>query len=357
MDTKDEQYHFRCIDLAYNGLGHTAPNPLVGAVIFYKGKIIGEGYHSRFGGAHAEVNAINQIKNESILKNATLLVNLEPCSHFGKTPPCSSLIIEKKIKKVIIGDIDPFPKVSGRGVKMLQQANVEVAIGLRKADSRFINRRFFTFHEKKRPYIILKWAESYDGYLDKIRTSNEPPQWITNTYAKILVHKWRTQEQAILVGTNTVMMDNPQLTARYYYGKNPIRLILDRNNRLERNLNVFDQKAPTVIFSQKNNNQFLDHVQYVQIPFEDMPAEVMDYCFRNNIQSVIIEGGSKVLTSFITRNLWDEARVFKGDKVFEHGIAAPKIDCRPQYTLRLGNAMLAYYFNDEWSSIANIDYI
>jgi len=259
MDTKDEQYHFRCINLAYQGLGSVAPNPMVGALLIANDKIIGEGFHSHYGGAHAEVEAVSHIRNEDQIQNSTLLVNLEPCSHYGKTPPCSRMIIDRQIKKVIIGEIDPFPKVAGKGVKMLQKANVEVSFGLRRAESRFINRRFFTFHEKKRPYIILKWAESFDGYMDKIRSVNEPPQWITDTYARILVHKWRTQEQAILVGTNTVLMDNPQLTARYYYGKNPIRLILDRNRRLPDHLHIFDPQAPTekgipFILSPKNLN-------------------------------------------------------------------------------------------------------
>lgn len=356
MDTKDEEYHYRCISLAYNGLGRVAPNPMVGAVLIYQGKIIGEGFHSRFGAAHAEVEAVKHIKDETLLKKSTLLVNLEPCSHFGKTPPCSQMIIDKQIKKVVIGEIDPFPKVAGKGVKMLQKANVEVSIGLRKAESRFINRRFFTFHEKRRPYIILKWAESFDGYLDKIRNANEPPQWITDTYARILVHKWRTEEQAILVGTNTVLMDNPQLTARYYYGKNPIRLILDRNRRLNGQLHIFDQQAPTIIFTRQHDDSN-PHATFVKIPFDNMPAEIMDYCYQAGIQSVIIEGGSKVLSSFIEQNLWDEARVFHGDNVFENGISAPRVPAKPKFSIRLSNSILHFYFNDEWHAIANIDYL
>lgn len=356
MDTKDEQYHLRCIDLAYNGLGRVAPNPLVGAMLISEGKIIGEGYHSHYGGSHAEVQAVNQVKDERNLKKATLLVNLEPCSHYGKTPPCSRMIIDKQIKKVVIGEIDPFPAVAGRGVKMLQQANVEVSVGLRKAESRFINRRFFTFHEKKRPYIILKWAESFDGYIDKIRNANERPEWITDTFARILVHKWRTEEQAILVGTNTVLMDNPQLTARYYYGKNPVRLILDRNRRLTGQLHIFDQQVPTVIFTQKPDESS-PHVNYIPIPFVDMPAEIMEYCYHAGLQSVIIEGGSQVLTSFIEHNLWDEARVFKGDKIFDNGIRAPHLPAQPNFIKRLSNSTLLFYFNDEWAPIANIDYL
>lgn len=357
MDTKDEQYHLRCINLAYNGLGRVAPNPMVGAILIVDDKIIGEGFHSHYGGVHAEVQAVNHVKDETLLKSSTLLVNLEPCSHYGKTPPCSRMIIDKQIKKVIIGEIDPFPKVAGKGVKMLQKANVEVSFGLRRAESRFINRRFFTFHEKKRPYIILKWAESFDGYMDKIRSANDPPQWITDTYARILVHKWRTQEQAILVGTNTVLMDNPQLTARFYYGKNPIRLILDRNRRLPAHLHIFDPQAPTVIFTRKPEESKLQHVTYVDIPFHDMPVEILDYCYQAQIQSVIIEGGSQVLSEFIKHNLWDEARVFVGDVIFENGIRAPRLPTNPTFTSRLSNATLLYYFNDDWASIANIDYL
>ncbi len=356
MDTKDEQYHLRCLSLAYRGLGLVAPNPLVGAVLIANQKIIGEGFHYVFGGNHAEVNAINQVKKPQFLKTSTLLVNLEPCSHHGKTPPCVNLIIEKEIKRVEIGEIDPYPKVAGKGIKKLQRADIEVNLSMKSPLSRFINRRFFTFHEKKRPYIILKWAQSYDGYLDKLRSSTQPVQWITDIYSRILVHKWRTEEQAIMVGTNTVVMDNPQLTVRYFYGKNPIRLVLDRNLRIPHHMKIFDQQSLTYIFTQKTViSQGKTH--YVTIPFKDALTEIMDFCYQNQIQSVIVEGGSQLLESFIERNLWDESRVFTGEKIFENGIKAPQINRNPKFVENINKVILEYYFNDEWEPIANIDYL
>jgi diaminohydroxyphosphoribosylaminopyrimidine deaminase/5-amino-6-(5-phosphoribosylamino)uracil reductase len=359
MDTNDDQYHLRCIQLAYNGLGRVAPNPLVGAVLLANNRIIGEGFHHFFGDSHAEVNAVNAVKDKSLLPQSTLLVNLEPCSHMGKTPPCTNLIIEKGIKKVVIGDIDPFPQVSGRGIKMLQNSNVEVSIGLETSLSRFLNRRFITFQEKKRPYIILKWAESFDGYIDRIRNINEPPAWITDNFARTIVHKWRTEEQAIMVGTNTALFDNPGLTSRLYYGKNPIRLIPDRNLRLPSDLKIFDKQAPTVVFTQKNfsKDSNSDNLKFVNISFDNFLDEVMQYCYQQGIQSIIVEGGNQLLSSFIEQNLWDEARVFRGEVFFEKGVVAPMLNEQPFCIRHMNNWSLLFYFNDDWVSIANLEYL
>ena len=247
--TIHEKFMQRCIDLARLGAGNTAPNPMVGSVIVYDGKIIGEGYHRRNGEAHAEVNAINSVNDKSLLRHASLYVNLEPCAHYGKTPPCANLIASIGIPNVIIGSVDSAAHVSGKGIQILKDAGCEVTTGVLESESRELNKRFFTFHEKKRPYIILKWAQTKDGFIDILRNNNcsVEPTWITNEYAKTLVHKWRSEEQAILIGTNTALADNPSLTTRLWKGKNPIRIVFDRNLRLPQGLRVFDDKAKTII--------------------------------------------------------------------------------------------------------------
>ncbi len=361
MYAKDDEYHLRCISLALNGLGRVAPNPLVGSVIVYEGKIIGEGFHHSYGKNHAEVNAIASVSKNYIekLKDSTIYVNLEPCSHFGKTPPCAKLIIEKQIKKVEVATIDPYPDVSGKGIAMLKQANHIVNVGQNASLARFINRRFFTFHEKKRPYIILKWAETADGFIDRLRTNYklEKPTWITDNFARILVHKWRTEEQAILIGTNTALFDNPNLTARYFYGKNPIRMVIDRTARLPHNLNIFNNASNTIIFTENVCSSSASNVQYVSIHFENLLNEIFKFCFENKIQSIIVEGGTKLLNTFISSNLWDEARVFKGQITFSQGIKAPNFNYIPFHVVKLKNSALYYYFNAEWAEHANIHYL
>ena len=267
---KHEMFMQRCLQLAKNGLGNTYPNPLVGSVIVHKGKIIGEGYHKKCGEAHAEVNAINSVKNKELLKEATLYVNLEPCAHQGRTPACSILIIEKKIPNVVIGCIDSFAKVSGKGIKMMQNAGINVKVGVLEEESKEINKRFFTFHEKKRPYIILKWARTIDGFIDFERNKNTPikPNWITNEFARTLVHKWRAEEPSIMIATNTAEKDNPKLNIRDWAGHQPTRIIIDRTLRLKQNLNIFDETQKTIIFTEKNKEN-TKNTEYIKIQYND----------------------------------------------------------------------------------------
>ncbi len=309
-----EFYIDRCISIGKKGLGTTAPNPMVGAVIVYDNNIIGEGYTSPFGGAHAEVNAINSVKDKSKLKDATLYVTLEPCSHFGKTPPCSDLIIANKIPNVVIGCVDDNPQVSGKGIAKLRASGCQVTVGVLEAACKKHHRRFFTFHNKKRPYIILKWAETSDGFIAPLHKTKKAPVWITNAYSRQLVHKWRTEEQAILVGTNTVSEDNPSLTARDWAGKHPIRVVIDKDEKLSKQMNVFNSDAETLLISSK------------VVDFnKPLAKEICDLLFKNQINSVIVEGGAKTLQTFIDEGLWDKARVFIGATPFSNGIKAPVI--------------------------------
>jgi len=322
----DEKYIKRCIELAKLGLGNTYPNPLVGSVIVYKGEIIGEGYHKKCGEAHAEVNAVNSVKDKSLLKHSTIYVNLEPCSHIGRTPACSTMIIANKIPKVVIGSIDTFSKVSGKGIEMLKKAGIDVTVGVLNNECRKLNKRFFTFHEKKRPYIILKWAQTKDGFIDIIRTNKKQQgEWITNELSRALVHKWRAEESAIMVGTDTANMDNPSLNIREWSGKNPIRITIDRNLRLPKNLNILDDTIKTIIYNEKKNSKY-KNTEYIKINFNDnILWEILEDLHSRDIQSIIIEGGEKLLNSFIEQNLWDEARIFTGNKYFKNGVKAPKI--------------------------------
>jgi len=288
------------------------PNPSVGAVIVYKNKIIGEGYTSPYGGAHAEVNAIHNVKDKSLLEKSTIYVSLEPCSHFGKTPPCCDLILEHKIPNIVIGTFDPNIKVAGNGIKKLIESGKNVIVGILENECIDSNKRFFTFHQKKRPYIILKWAESQNGYIAPNTKQEQKPVWISNEYSRQLVHKWRSEEQAILVGTQTVIDDNPKLNVRDWTGKNPIRIVLDQNNRISKESHIFDNQAKTIVLSSSE----IDFNQNIAI-------QIANFFFENNIQSVIIEGGSQTLQTFANENLWDEARVFKGNIFFDNGIKAP----------------------------------
>ena len=350
-----DKYMQRCIELAKQGMGNTTPNPMVGAVIVYENKIIGEGYHQKCGEAHAEVNAINAVKDKELLKKSTLYVNLEPCSHFGKTPPCANLIARLKIPEVIIGTKDTASHVSGKGIEILKNAGCKVTTGVLEKESRELNKRFFTFHERKRPYIILKWAETLDGYIDVLRSENDPvaPTWITNEFSKMLVHKWRAEEQAILIGTNTAKADNPTLTTRNWPGKNPLRVVIDRDIKLLSDLNVFNKEAETIVVADiskkinsvnySNKNVGIDFVDYNLRYFDKQLVEIF---VGNNIQSVIIEGGSKILNYFITNDLWDEARVFIGSKKFIKGIHAPHINGKVVKEEILGNSKLLFINNE-----------
>jgi diaminohydroxyphosphoribosylaminopyrimidine deaminase/5-amino-6-(5-phosphoribosylamino)uracil reductase len=319
-----EKYLKRCIELAKNGLGTTYPNPLVGSVIVYNDQIIGEGWHKKAGEPHAEVNAINSVRDKSLLSKATIYVSLEPCSHFGKTPPCSDLISANKIPNVVIGTVDPNEKVAGKGIQKLLVAGIHVTIGVLEEECLELNKRFFTFHQKKRPYIILKWAETADGFIAPLQKDKQKPVWITNSYSRQLVHKWRAEEQAILVGTQTVVDDNPSLNVRDLQGNNSIKIVLDRQNRLPDELAVFKSNEKTIVLSESKRDFKNKNCQSEIINFNgNLTQEICNSLFQHNIQSVIIEGGAKTLQTFIDANLWDEARVFKGTISFKAGTIAP----------------------------------
>lgn len=323
----DIKYMNRCLELASKAEGMTYPNPLVGSVIVHEGKIIGEGYHLRAGGPHAEVVAIGSVKNRSLLPASTLYVNLEPCSHFGKTPPCADLIISEKIPQVVIGTIDTSDKVSGRGAGRLREAGLEVITGIAGEECRRINRRFFTFHEKKRPYITLKWAESSDGFIDTNRppgTSAEP-NWVTGKPERILVHRWRAAEQAILAGAGTIRSDNPKLNVREWQGNNPVRLILSGSGILPDHLALYDTIGSNVIFTYYPGSGYHNAVVVKLNSQEPAAVQISDHLFRWGIQSLFIEGGAMTLSHFIDSGLWDEARIFRGKKEFRAGVKAPEI--------------------------------
>ena len=314
------KYMQRALQLAKTRWANALPNPSVGAVIVYKDTIIGEGFTAAFGGAHAEVNAINAVENQDLLKESTLYVTLEPCSHHGKTPPCASLIVEKKIPKVIVGCIDPFAQVAGKGIQILKENKVEVITGILESECQQSHQRFFTFQQKKRPYIILKWAQSADGFIAPKHKNEQKPVWLSNRYSRQLTHKWRSEEMAILVGKQTVLDDNPSLTTRNWYGKNPIRLFIDANNEIDDTYQILNREATTfrLTKNKKTDNDVL-------LSFENIAQEICDFCFTQNIQSVIIEGGRQTLQTFIDSGLWDEARVFEAAINIKDGIPAPKL--------------------------------
>lgn len=342
-----EKYMRRCLELAEMGAGNVAPNPLVGCVVVYKGTIIGEGYHEKYGEAHAEVNAINSVGNPDLLKRSTLYVSLEPCAHYGQTPPCSDLIIEKEIPRVVIGTVDPFAKVAGRGIKKMMKAGIAVNVGVLENECRELNKRFFTFHEKRRPYIFLKWARTKDGFIDTHRTEEHfgQPTWITGGNALLRVHQMRANEAAIMVGTNTALKDNPSLTVRHCSGNNPVRVVLDQNLRLPKTLRLFDGKVNTLVFNGKKND--VEHgARFVKIDFNgDIISQMLLLLHRENLQSLIVEGGRQLLQAFIDRGFWDEAWVFEGNKQFGSGIAAPKISSTNQTTEMLGDDKLTIFTN------------
>jgi diaminohydroxyphosphoribosylaminopyrimidine deaminase / 5-amino-6-(5-phosphoribosylamino)uracil reductase len=321
-----DPYMHRCLELAALGFPDVMPNPAVGCVIVCDDRIIGEGFHQKFGGPHAEVNALQSVKDKNLLEKATVYVNLEPCSHHGKTPPCADLLINSKVKKVVVAIIDPNPLVAGQGIEKLKTAGIEVNVGNLIEEAAELNKRFLTFYQKKRPYIILKWAQTTDGFIaDEIGNS----KWISNETSRLLVHKWRSEEQAILVGTNTAKTDNPYLTTRNWPGRNPLRIVIDKDLLLPENLYLFDHEVPTIVFNAKRNAEE-PNLTYVQIDFgKKMLPELLDKLYELKIQSVLIEGGTYTLQQFIDQNLWDEARVFTGEKSFGKGIAAPQFKAKP----------------------------
>ena len=325
----------RCIEIAKNGLGTTRPNPMVGAVIVLNNEIIGEGFTSPYGGPHAEVNAINSVKNKALLKESTIYVTLEPCSHHGKTPPCSDLIIKSKIPNIVIGCLDDNELVAGKGIKKLREAGINVTVGVLENECKEHHKRFFTFHNKKRPYIVLKWAETADGFIAPETRDEQKPVWITNKHSRQLVHKWRTEEQAILVGTNTVLQDNPSLTVRDWTGQHPIKIVIDKENKLSKDFEIFNSEAETIAVSNEN------------IDFnENVAQQICDLLFERNINSVIIEGGCKTLQTFIDENLWDEARIFTGSNTFKKGTKAPLFKGDLISETKISTDILKIYKND-----------
>jgi len=336
----DIQFMERALELAQRGIGSVSPNPSVGCVVVHEGKIIGEGFTSPYGGPHAEVNAINEVKDTSLLPESTVYVTLEPCAHHGKTPPCADMLIRKKVKKVVIACRDPFEKVDGKGIEKLLQADVEVALGLLEQEASELNRRFFTFHQKKRPYVILKWAQTQDGFIAK---ENGDSKWISNAYSRQLVHKWRTEEDAIMVGKNTAIKDNPSLTSRYWEGKNPIRVLLDKELNVSTDSNIFSSEAPTLIFN-SSKNQVQGNNKWVKVK-EMNPKEFLTKLHHENVQSIMVEGGSDVLNSFIRLNCWDEARVFTSSIKFNNGINAPRLDASSSWEGTVQDDKLTIYKN------------
>jgi len=317
----DELFMQRCLELAALGRGYVSPNPLVGCVIVHHERIIGEGWHKKFGEAHAEVNAIATVKNKALLNRSSVYVNLEPCSHFGKTPPCVDLLINHQVKKVVIANLDTHPRVSGEGIKKLRDAGIEVITGILDKQGRELNKRFFTDVEKKRPYIILKWAQTADGF---IAQANYDSKWISNEFSRQLVHKWRSEEDAILVGTKTVFHDNPQLNVREWTGRNPVRVVIDRFLKLSEKLNVFDGIQKTIIYNVLKHEEH-DNLILARIDEADFLPQLLQDLHRRGIQSVIVEGGAQTLQFFIDAGLWDEAKVFVSARTFGKGIQAPHV--------------------------------
>ncbi len=316
----DEIYIKRCIELAKKATGATYPNPLVGSVIVHEGKIIGEGYHKKSGEPHAEINAINSVKNQNLLPDSTIYVSLEPCSHFGKTPPCALKLKEVGFKKVVIGILDSHEKVNGKGKHILEEAGIEVVTEILEDECRELNKRFFTFHQKKRPYIILKWAQSEDGFMDK----NFKPTPISNALSNQYTHQMRADEHAILIGTQTALNDNPSLTVRNVIGKNPVRILIDFDLKVPSDFNIFNNEAPTLVFNSKKNEE-IGNVKYIKVERDNFLQNLMTSLYEEQIQSVIIEGGRFTLQQFIDAGLWDEAVIIKKENLFlENGTKAPK---------------------------------
>jgi diaminohydroxyphosphoribosylaminopyrimidine deaminase/5-amino-6-(5-phosphoribosylamino)uracil reductase len=324
-----EIYMRRCIELAQNGLGLSRPNPSVGCVIVWRDQLIGEGCTSAYGGAHAEVNAINAVTDKSLLSQATLYVTLEPCSHFGKTPPCADLIVKYAIPKVVIGCLDTNVLVAGKGIHRLTASGCDVVVGVLERECREQHRRFFTFQNLQRPYVVLKWAETFDGFIAPTSKDGRRPFWISNAESQQLVHKWRGEEQAILVGTQTVLADNPKLTLRTWSGNNPLRIVLDRSLRIPKSFEVLNDLIPTWVLVDVACKQIPEdqkHIRYIKIDFsQELASQICEVLFRLEVQSVIIEGGRQTLQTFVDAGLWDEARVFVGAQTFGSGVEAPEL--------------------------------
>lgn len=319
----EEKYMRRCIELAQNGCCYAAPNPMVGAVIVSNGRIIGEGYHARCGEAHAEVNAIRSVREPHLLRSATLYVSLEPCSHYGKTPPCADLIIEKQIPRVVVGCLDPFIKVAGRGIEKLRAAGVEVATGVLEEECKALINRFLTFHQQQRPYITLKWAQSSDGFIDRLRTGGEPLH-LSSPLTLMRVHRLRAEHSAILVGRGTALLDNPSLNVRHWSGPQPVRIVIDRQGKLQQqHLHLFDGSQRTLLLTETPGTL---PVEYRILDFSSpLPPQIATLLHNEGLQSLLVEGGSYTLQSFIDAGLWDEAFVEEAPLVIGQGVTAPTL--------------------------------
>lgn len=339
--TADEKYMQRAMELGQLGLGHVSPNPLVGCVIIHDDAIIGEGWHQQYGAAHAEVNAINSIENKSLLARSTVYVNLEPCAHTGKTPPCADLLVKSKVKRVVIANEDPNPLVNGKGIRKLLDANIEVEIGVSAAAGSQLNKRFFTYMRNKRPFVILKWAQTADGFLAR---ENFDSKWISNEYSRQLVHKWRAEEDAVLVGFNTAANDNPQLTVRDWKGRNPLRIVLDSQLQLNRSLHLFDQTQETICYNLLKNEE-LPNLTFIKVEKENWVDGLLTNLYERKIQSVIVEGGAKTLNLFLRTGQWDEARIFTSSKTFGNGIQAPVMVNALDYNEEIQGDELKVYHN------------
>lgn len=315
----DEFFMRRALELALMGQGYVSPNPMVGSVVVHEGKIIGEGWHKKYGEAHAEVNALRGVQNKDLLQESTVYVNLEPCSHTGKTPPCADLLIKHQVKKVVIANLDSNPLVAGNGIKKLRASGIEVITGVLDKEGRELNRRFFTFIEKRRPYIVLKWAETADGFIAR---DNYDSKWISNEFSRQVTHKWRTEEDSILVGAKTAAHDNPQLNVRDWSGRNPVRIVIDRFLKVKGLLHLFDRRQKTIVYNLLKHEEH-SNLSMIRIDEEDFLNNLLTDLYKRAIQSVFVEGGATTLNGFIESGLWDEARVFQSPRIFEKGIRAP----------------------------------
>jgi len=340
--TSDKFYMLRAMELAKNGTGHVSPNPLVGCVIVHDGKIIGEGWHQKYGEAHAEVNAVNSVADPSQLKEAVVYVNLEPCAHTGKTPPCADLLVKHQVRRVVIANVDPNPLVEGKGILKLKEAGIEVTMGVLEKEGYALNKRFFTFLNQKRPFIILKWAQTSDGFMAR---ENYDSKWISNEYSRKLVHRWRAEEDSILVGYNTAAHDNPKLTVRDWTGQNPVRVVIDPRLKLDKSLYLFDGSVPTICY---NTIETMNKggVEYVLLEEKEMLNGMLDDLFKRKIQSLIVEGGAQTINSFISHGIWDEARVFISKQKFGSGISAPVINKEVKSSEWIGSDELNCYTNN-----------
>lgn len=345
MSDSHERFMRRCLELARHGLGRTAPNPLVGCVIVHQGKIIGEGYHTAYGQPHAEVEALRSCKQTELLANSTLYVSLEPCAHQGKTPACAPQVVQAGIRKVVVCNRDPFPQVDGKGKAILKEAGVEVVEGVLENEGRWLNRRFFTHIELQRPYVVLKWAQSCDGFLDRERQDEVGVRWITGPLAQNWTHRWRAEEQAILVGAGTAMTDQPALTVRKAGGRNPIRILLDQHLRVPQTGPLFNSEAPTWTINDTRESVDSD-VRFLRVPRTGtFVQDVLLRLGKSGIQSVLVEGGSRVLQSFIDAGLWDEARIWTGAERFVAGKPAPAIGGTVTERTTVGSDHLEFRLN------------